>query len=94
MINLSPFLSIQLLVFCLQTVDNYLFLFLLNILTLVTKQAKTAFLHGPTVCKLSIVGIEPATFCSEIAALSTSTTEITTLSQTFLENGFVEVNRP
>ena len=34
-------------------------------LTSVAKQAKTAFLHGPTVCKSPIVGIEPATFRSE-----------------------------
>ena len=31
-----------------------------NYLTSVSKQAKTAFLHGPTVRKSPIVGIEPA----------------------------------
>ena len=36
------------------------------------KQAKAAFLHGPTVWKSPIVGIEPATFCSESAALTTA----------------------
>ena len=36
------------------------------------KQAKTAFLHGPTVWKSPIVGIEPATFRSESAALTTA----------------------
>ena len=40
-------------------------------LTLVTKQAKTAFLHGPTVWKSPIVGIELATFRSESAELTT-----------------------
>ena len=39
-----------------------------NYLTSVAKQAKTAFLHGPTVWKSPIVGIEPATFRSESAA--------------------------
>ena len=34
-------------------------------LTLVAKQAKTAFIHGPTVWKSPIVGIEPTTFRSE-----------------------------
>ena len=41
-------------------------------LTSVAKQAKTAFLHGPTVWKSPIVGIEPATFRSESAALTTA----------------------
>ena len=41
-----------------------------NYLTSVAKQAKTAFLHGPTVCRSPIVGIEPATFRSESAALT------------------------
>ena len=41
-------------------------------LTSVAKQAKNAFLHGPTVCKSPIVGIEPATFRSESAALTTA----------------------
>ena len=36
------------------------------------QQAKTAFLHGPTVWKSPIVGIEPVTFCSESAALTTA----------------------
>ena len=43
-----------------------------NYLTSVAKQAKTAFLHGPTVWKSPIVGIEPATFRSESAALTTA----------------------
>ena len=43
-----------------------------NYLTSVAKQAKTAFLHGPTVLKSPIVGIEPATFRSESAALTTA----------------------
>ena len=37
----------------------------------VAKQAKIAFLHGPTVWKSPIAGIEPATFRSESAALTT-----------------------
>ena len=41
-------------------------------LTSVAKQAKTAFLHGPTVWRSAIVGIEPATFRSESAALTTA----------------------
>ena len=41
-------------------------------LTSVAKQSKTAFLHGPTVWKSPIVGIEPATFRSESAALTTA----------------------
>ena len=41
-------------------------------LTSVAKQAKTAFLHGPTVWKSPIVGIEPATFRSESAAQTTA----------------------
>ena len=43
-----------------------------NYLTSVAKQAKTAFLHGPTVWRSPIVGIEPATFRSESAALTTA----------------------
>ena len=38
----------------------------------VAKQASTASLHGPTVWKLPIVGIEPATFRSESATLTTA----------------------
>ena len=38
----------------------------------VAKQAKTAFLQGPTVWKSPIVGIEPATFRSESAALTSA----------------------
>ena len=41
-------------------------------LTLVARQAKTAFLHGPTVWKSLIVGIKPATFRSESAAPTTA----------------------
>ena len=44
----------------------------MSYLTSVAKQAKTAFLHGPTVWKSLIVGIEPATFRSESAALATA----------------------
>ena len=40
----------------------------------VAKQAKTAFLHGPAMWKLPIVGIEPATFRSKSAAHTTYTT--------------------
>ena len=40
-----------------------------NYLTSAAKQAKTAFLHGPTVWKSPIVGIEPATFRSKFKAL-------------------------
>ena len=41
-------------------------------LTSVAKQAKTAFLRWPTVWKSPIVGIEPATFRSESATLTTA----------------------
>ena len=36
------------------------------------KQAKTAFLHGPTVWKSPIVGTEPTTFRSKSDALTTA----------------------
>ena len=41
-------------------------------LTSVAKQANIAFLQGPTMWKSPIVGIEPATFRSESAALTTA----------------------
>ena len=41
-------------------------------LTSLAKQAKTTFLHGPTVWTSLIVGIEPATFRSESTALTTA----------------------
>ena len=41
---------------------------MVSYLTSVAKQAKTAFLLGPTVWKSPIVGIEPKTFRSESAA--------------------------
>ena len=41
-------------------------------LTSVANQAKTVFLYGSTVWKSPIVGIEPATFCSKSAALTTA----------------------
>ena len=55
-------------------------------LTSVAKQAKIAFLHGLTVWKPLIVRIEPATFYSESAALTTYTTGAHREEMTDLKN--------